>query len=125
MVIADTNIWCDFFRHGDRTLASLIENDFLAIHPLIIGELSVGMLPNRKQTIKDLQNLPTIRTISDTEALTMIEERQLFGQGVQWNDILILGAVLTTPGALLWTRDRRLAAIATDYQISYHQNALG
>ncbi len=121
MVIADTNIWCDFFRHGDSTLATLMEHDFLAIHPLVIGELSVGMLPKRKQTIKDLQNLPTIRTISDTEAFTLIEERQLFGQGVQWNDILILGAVLTTLGALLWTRDRRLAKIAASYNVCYQK----
>lgn len=49
-VLADTNVWCDYFRDGEPGLNALLEYDFLAIHPLVIGKLSVGCLPNRLRT---------------------------------------------------------------------------
>lgn len=58
VILADTNIWRRFFREGQATLSKIIEHDFLAMHPLVIGELAVGNLPNRQQTLSDLNAFP-------------------------------------------------------------------
>ena len=118
-ILADTNIWCDYFRAGDPTLSGLIEYDFLAMHPLVIGELSVGNLPLRLQTIEDLHAFPSLKPASFRETHILLEEHQLWGKGLQWNDLLILASVITTPGTLLWTRDKRLAKTAEFLAVNY------
>ena len=119
-VLADTNIWCRFFREGESTLSALIKHDFLSMHPLVIGELSVGNLPKREQTLKDLRSFPSVRPASDHETHLLIKEHALWGKGLQWNDLLILTSVIATPGTLLWTGDKRLADTAARFNVSYH-----
>ncbi|MGB0992479.1 MAG: type II toxin-antitoxin system VapC family toxin [Akkermansiaceae bacterium] len=119
LILADTNIWCNYFRSGDDTLSQLIEFDFLTTHPLVIGELAVGNLPKRKQTIVDLHTLPRVKSASYKETFYLLEENKLWGKGLQWNDLLILAAVVTSPDTLLWTRDKRLAAAAAEFSVSY------
>ncbi|QQL45883.1 type II toxin-antitoxin system VapC family toxin [Sulfuriroseicoccus oceanibius] len=118
-VLADTNIWCDFFSGGDSTLAHLLEYDLLLTHTLVIGELAVGNLPKRRQTLADLQQLPQMRSASFHETLTFINHHQLYGRGLQWNDLLILASVIAAPGVLLWTRDRRLGAAAAEFNVAF------
>ena len=43
----------------------------------------------------------------------MIDERQLFGLGIGYVDAHLLAATMLTTGARLWTRDKRLAAVAS------------
>lgn len=119
-ILADTNIWCDYFRQGNETLSSLLEYDFLVIHPLVIGELCVGNLPHRQRTVKDLMTLPTLQETSYQETHTLLESHELWGKGIQWNDLVILASALTSPGTLLWTQDKRLSRIAADFSIQYH-----
>ena len=119
MVLADTNVWCNFFGLGEPVLSQLLEYRFLSIHPLVIGELSMGNLPNRKQTLSDLGDLPTVRSASYRETSTLLEENRLWGRGLQWNDLMILASVLINPDTLLWTHDRRLAETAATMSVSY------
>ena len=79
----------------------------------------MGCLPDRKQTIEDLLNLPRVHAATFWETLTMMEENQLYGKGLQWNDLVILASVLINPGTLLWTRDRRLADAAGEMAVHY------
>jgi len=118
-VLADTNIWCRYFREGQPVLSSLIEYDFLSIHPLVIGELTVGNLPTRKQTILDLHAFPTLRAASFLETHHLIEENKLWGKGLQWNDLAILASVVASSDTLLWTEDKRLAAVAEYFSVAY------
>lgn len=118
-VLADTNIWCHFFRQGEPTLSKLIEHDFLTIHPLVIGELSVGTLPSRQQTIKDLRAFPALRPATYQETHHLIEENKLWGKGLQWNDLAILASVVASSDSLLWTADKRLAEAASHFGVIY------
>ena len=118
-ILADTNIWCHYFRSGEPTLSSLIEYDFLTMHPLVIGELSVGNLPSRGQTLTDLNAFPCLQPASFEETHLLLEKHKLWGKGLQWNDLLILASVITTPGTLLWTQDKRLAKVAERLSVSY------
>ena len=119
LILADTNIWCRFFREGQKVLTELIKHDFLAIHPLVIGELAVGNLPNREQTLADLQAFHPVRSASYEETHHFIEENQLWGKGLQWNDFAILASVIASDNILLWTENKRLAEIAMQFSVCY------
>lgn len=119
MILAATNVWCDFFRAGDKTLSSMLEHDFVATHPLVIGELAVGCLPKREQTIADMRMLTMVKPATFKETHYLLEKNKLYGLGLQWNDLLILASVITTPDMLLWTRDGRLAEVAARFQVAY------
>lgn len=120
-VLADTNIWCRYFREGQPVLSSLIEYDFLSIHPLVIGELAVGNLPVRKQTLVDLHAFPIVQAASFLETHHLIEKNKLWGKGLQWNDLAILASVVASSDTLLWTEDKCLAEAAEHFSVSYKQ----
>jgi hypothetical protein len=43
-----------------------------------------------------------------------------FGEwGLQWNDLQILASLITTPGTLLWTGDKRFADTAAQFGVRY------
>lgn len=50
--------------------------------------------------------------------LALIENRQLMGRGIGYVDAQLLAGTLLTPGARLWTRDKRLAATAVQLGIA-------
>jgi predicted nucleic acid-binding protein len=119
VILADTNIWCRYFREGQATLSEIIQHDFLAIHPLVIGELAVGNIPNRQQTLADLHAFHPVRSATYEETHHLIEDNQLWGKGLQWNDFAILASVIASDNILLWTEDKRLAEIATLFSVCY------
>ena len=47
VILADTSIWIDHFRHSDAELRRIIEEDMLLCHPFVIGELALGSLRDR------------------------------------------------------------------------------
>jgi len=120
VILADTNIWIGHFRYGDERLVGLLTHNLLACHPIIIGELATGNLKApRAQTIEDFGLLPVVRPASFDETLHLLEERTLYGKGLQWNDISILAAVVAAGDTLLWTNDRRLDEAATECGVAY------
>jgi len=120
LVLVDTNVWIRFFRNevGRHPLSNLIEEKRVATHSSVIGELCVGNLPARGTMIEYLCSLPRGQEIDFQEALGFIEDKQLFGLGLQWDDLLIFGSALLqkTP---LWTEDRRLLKIAQECGIAW------
>lgn len=61
---------------------------------------------------------PTTLATPD-EVLLLIEESKLVGRGIGYVDVQLLAATRLTPDARLWTRDRRLAAIASDLGVAF------
>lgn len=54
--------------------------------------------------------------MTDSEALYFLEQNELMGKGV---DIHLLVAVAQQSEALLWTRDKRLAALAQQLNLGF------
>jgi predicted nucleic acid-binding protein len=65
------------------------------------------------------RNLPRIALVTDSKSLYFFEQRQLIGKGVRFIDIHLLAAVALQGATLLWTRDKRLAALATLLGLSF------
>lgn len=119
-VLIDTSVWVDHFRRRNSALVELVEWDRALTHPMVIGELACGTPPApRSQTLSDIELLRGVRQISIKEVMTFIEREKLFGTGCGLVDMMLLGSVLITSGAQLWTLDRRLMEIATRFGVNY------
>ncbi len=112
MILADTSVWIDHLRKGDAELKALLAKNLILTHPFVIGELALGSIPRRADFLVLLGQLPKAKVAADDEVLRYIEQDALHGQGVGYIDAHLLAATRLTPGARLWTRDKRLAALA-------------
>lgn len=119
MILVDTSVWIDHLRSGNTELSHLLTSSRVLMHPMIIGELACGNLRNRNTLISLWQTLSPITQASHTEALALLNAHNLMGKGIGFIDLHLLASVLLTPGALLWTMDRRLNNIAQTCSVSF------
>jgi predicted nucleic acid-binding protein len=119
VILADTSVWIDHFQSRDDELEQALTEGDVLIHPFVLGELACGNLKNRAEILDLLRQLPPAREATDEETLTFIDRRRLMGRGIGYVDAHLLAAALLTKSARLWTRDRRLAAVALDLGIGF------
>ncbi|OYU14484.1 MAG: VapC toxin family PIN domain ribonuclease [Alphaproteobacteria bacterium PA4] len=119
MILADTMVWADFISHGDDRMRALLESGDVRMHPMVRGELALGNLARRAANLAALDSLPTAPVATHDEVHALIENVPLFGTDVGFVDAHLLASVLLMPGGRLWTRDRRLAAVAAKLAILY------
>jgi hypothetical protein len=81
-------------------------------HPFVLGELALGQLRQRATVLQALAELPQATIATEAEVLALIDQAGLAGSGLGYVDAHLLAATRLTQGARLWTRDRRLAAVA-------------
>ena len=118
-VLVDTSVWVDHFRHGNAKLVSLLNQNVVYTHPMVIGELACGTPPApRIQTLGDLGLLPLVQLVGLQEAMAFIEREALYGIGCGLVDMILLTSTLITPGVQLWTLDKRLAQLAGRFGIT-------
>ncbi|MEO5712199.1 MAG: type II toxin-antitoxin system VapC family toxin [Luteolibacter sp.] len=117
-VLVDSCVWIKHFRQRNPLLVSMLEDGEVWCHPIVVGELSMGNLKNRQQTIFDLAKLnrPPIATFAETRQ--MVEARKLWGRGIQWNDARILASAILGQ-VPLWTFDIRLGEIARELGVGF------
>jgi predicted nucleic acid-binding protein len=119
-VLIDTSVWVDHFRRRNAALVEVIEWDLGLTHPMVVAELACGTPPApRAKTLGDIGLLRPVRQISVEEVMTFIEREALYGHGCGIVDLMLLGSVLMTPGARLWTLDRRLMVLSTRFDVAY------
>lgn len=114
MILPDTSIWVDHLRFSDRKMQEHLDRDNVFCHPFVTGELALGTLINREKIFASLRRLPTPIIPTDEEVMSMIERHRISGRGIGLVDAHLLASVLLTPEARLWTRDKRLRAVATE-----------
>jgi len=119
-VLVDTSVWVYHFRQHSAALANLLTLDLVLIHPMVLGELACGTPPSRQQTLADLARLQPTQQASMREVLAFVARERLFGLGCGLVDMALLASALMTPGAELWTLDKRLAALAERFGVMHH-----
>lgn len=112
MILVDTSVWVDHLRRGETQLARLLEGSGVVMHPFVVGEIACGNLADRPLILELLQALPTAVAADHDEVLGFIERHGLSGKGIGYIDVHLLASVTLTHGARLWTRDKRLHAVA-------------
>lgn len=119
MILVDTSVWVDHLRAGDEGLIALLGENRVVTHPFVIGELACGNLRNRPEVMRLLQDLPRTPVAGDDEVLFFIERHELMGRGIGYIDAHLLAATTLADPARLWTRDKRLAKVASDLKLSH------
>lgn len=119
MILVDTSVWVDHLRAGVPLLAASLELGTVLVHPFVAGELACGMLKNRNAVLQLLQDLPPAIVGADDEVLAFIERYALMGRGIGYVDMHLLAATALSAPAKLWTRDKRLASVATELQLVF------
>lgn len=118
MILVDTSVWIDHLRAGDTELVVLLQAGHVLAHPFVTGELALGHLSHRSEILGPLNHLPQVKVATDQEVLTLVDNHQLFGLGIGYIDAHLLAATALTIGARLWTRDKRLATVADQLELS-------
>jgi predicted nucleic acid-binding protein len=118
-LLVDTSVWVNHFRVRDEVLVNALTLDLVMMHPMVLGELACGTPPARSQTLADLGRLQPAQQASLPEVMAFIEREALFGQGCGLVDLTLLASTLLTPGAELWTLDKRLCALADRFAVMF------
>lgn len=118
-ILVDTAVWIDHLHRTDSQLARLLEHGLVVTHPMVIGELALGSIRNRSTVLSLLSGLPMIAEAKSQEILDLVEARALYGRGLGLVDASLLAAALIAGDVAIWTRDKRLAAIADSLRIGW------
>ncbi len=119
-VLVDTSVWVNHFQRHNPTLVDLLSLDLALSHPMVVAELACGTPPApRLRTLADIPVLPQARQASLDEVRELVEREKLYGLGCGLVDLALLTSTLLTPGSQLWTRDKRLAHLASRFAVVY------
>ena len=112
MILADTSIWIDHLRSGNKEMRKHLDQGHIVIHPFIIAELALGSLKERTKTLALLDLLPQLRVAQLSEVRLTIEARRLYSLDIGLADAHLIASVFINPSTLLWTKDKRLRKAA-------------
>jgi predicted nucleic acid-binding protein len=113
VILVDSSVWVDHLRKGDAILARILNAERVLAHPFVVGELALGNLRQRESILAALQDLPQATVASNTEVLRFIDQEALYGRGIGYVDAHLLASARLTAGGSLWTRDKRVRAVAS------------
>ncbi len=118
-LLVDTSVWVEHFRRRNGELVRWLLQDAVMTHPWVLGELACGTPPARSQTLADLAALQPAKVATVDEVMAFVEHEQLYGLGCGLVDLGLLASTLITPGARLWTLDRRLVSLAERFGVAH------
>lgn len=116
MILADTSVWIDHFRKGNKKLVTLLNEGQVSCHPFIVGELACGNIKNRDEILSLLAALPGVPVAEHEEVIHFISRHKLHGKGIGLIDAHLLASTLLS-SSKLWTLDKALASMAKTLKI--------
>lgn len=119
MILVDTSVWIEYLRSGDESLVTLLNGSRVMMHPFILGELACGNLSQRAELLALFKDLRQATVARDDEVLFFIDRHALMGRSIGYMDAHLLASVSLDEGAQLWTRDKRLHALAEVLKMAY------
>ena len=119
-VLVDTSVWVGHFKQRNEHLVALLESDRVVCHPYVVMEVACGTPPNRRAIIAMLAELESTPLATSDELLELIERRHLYGRGCGLVDMGLLASAFLGEQTLIWTSDKRLAAVAAELNRAYH-----
>jgi predicted nucleic acid-binding protein len=117
MILVDTSVWIDHINASDPMLISLLAEERVLAHPCVIGEISLGSLRDRGVVLGALLDLPRAPIATPEETFYLIEREGLFNRGIGYVDTSLLASARLQPGISIWTRDKRLKAVAEELNL--------
>jgi predicted nucleic acid-binding protein len=118
MILVDSSVWINHFRHTEPRLQELLLHDLVSLHPFVLGELACGNLHKRAETTAYLEMLPVVTVASEPQVRHLLESRRLWRTGLGWIDMHLLASALIDDLSL-WTADRAVAAAAKRLGVAF------
>ena len=118
-VLLDTSVWIHHFKRNDPHVVQLLEEQRVVVHEFVIAELACSSLKSRTETLRYLSDMPMVQPVSTDEVMSFIEGRKLYSRGIGLVDVQLLGSVVLSGNATLWTRDKRLGEVAGELGLGY------
>lgn len=118
MILVDTSVWVDHLYDGDPDMLDLLDARQVFAHDFVVGELAMGHLTDRQAVMRSLAHLQYAEMATHEEVLSLIEGRRLYGTGIGYIDAHLLTSAMLTMGCKIWTRDKRLRAIAAKLELA-------
>jgi predicted nucleic acid-binding protein len=118
MILVDSSVWIEHFRHGEPRLEALLAEEMVTLHPFVLGELVSGNLRDRQRTITCLRLLPEASLAPEQEVHHLLESRRLWSRGLGWIDLHLLASALLDR-CQLWTHDQALGSAAALIQLRF------
>jgi predicted nucleic acid-binding protein len=118
MILVDSSIWIDHLRAAVPLLEELIAAGNVLSHPFVVGELAMGSLKDREVVLNEVSRLPRASLVDDEDVLVLIRQFRIYARGIGYIDAHLLASTRSTPSAALWTRDRRVQAVAEQLGIA-------
>jgi predicted nucleic acid-binding protein len=78
----------------------------------------MGNLRDFDLVIRFMQGLHHVDVARDEEVVAMVRKHKLSGVGIGYTDAHLIASILITPATLLWTRDKRLHAVAERFGLA-------
>jgi predicted nucleic acid-binding protein len=122
MVLVDTSVWINHLHRSNHSLVDALDRSLVAQHPMVIGELALGSLSNRDEFLQLLADLAPVPVATHEEVLHFVDKNHLYGQGLSLVDAHLLASTTLSPGARIWTADKRLSTVAEQLEIAYRQD---
>lgn len=119
MILVDTSVWVEHLRRANGALSSALDSGLVACHPYVIGELACGNLRLRAAVLEALSALTSLPVATQREAMLFAARHHLAGRGIGWVDVHLLASAALGGGVKLWTRDKRLRAVAADLDVAH------
>jgi hypothetical protein len=118
MLLVDTSVWIDHFRKENPRLSANLVRRQVLIHAFVLGELALGRALRFSEIEGDLSDLPKAAIAVPEEVLNLISRAELAGSGIGYVDAHLVASTLLMPGSRLWTRDKKLRAVAERLSIA-------
>jgi len=118
VILVDSSIWIDHLSNSDPVMTDLLQSGRVVGHPFVTGEIALGNLRNPIAVIGTLRKLQQVTVADDEEVLALIRRNSIGGAGIGYVDAHLLAAARLGDGIRLWTRDKRLRAVAERLDLS-------
>jgi len=107
MIMVDTSTWIEFLEGRFDEMRDELLRDQVLMHPWVLGEILLGMVPQRRQFLRDCAGINPAPVIEDQQVIDLIEAEKLYGTGLGWVDCQLLASAKAME-ANLWTHDKAL-----------------
>jgi len=99
MILADTSVWVDYLLGQNPKMQKRLAQAQIVMHPMIVAEISLGSLNNRRKRLQEMEALLEVRAAKPARVRHMVEAH-------------LLASCLITPGTQLWTCDSKMERVA-------------
>ena len=127
MILVDTSVWIRFLANRAPHAAELdrlLEEDEVAGHHLIHGELLIGDPGGRRDLLRWYEAMYHLPAVSHADVVTFVRTHPLHGSGIGWVDAHLLASAVVA-GVPLWTADTSLAKMAVRFGVAHGPGTAG